>query len=94
MERSGDRFDVSVSLDEGATYESVANPDEGKDGFSELALGDSIELGIVMNGHNGGASTGTARVVDITLNGVDAIAAAVEPGGKLATTWAAIRVDK
>jgi len=93
MERSGDRFDVSVSLDEGATYASVANPDEGKEGFSEVALGDSIELGIAINGHNAGATIGTATVVDITLDGLD-VYADVEPAGKLATTWGTIRAAR
>ncbi|MAF11522.1 hypothetical protein CMK11_13820 [Candidatus Poribacteria bacterium] len=89
IERTGIQYDVWLSLDEGGTWESVEVPAEGKAGFSELDLGETHELGIAINGHNAGGTTGTATVVDITLNGQDAFA--VEPAGKLATEWGRLK---
>jgi hypothetical protein len=92
MKRTGDLYEVWVSLDEGATYESVENAAEGKAGFSEIVLDRTHELGIAINGHNAGGTVGTATVVDITLNGQDAFA--VEPVGKLTTEWGRLKVGQ
>lgn len=91
--RAGDLFTASVSFDGGATYESIANPDEGKEDNTTLALPDPVVVGIAINGHNAGATTGTAKVVDIKIDGVGAFGdgAAVKPDGKLTTTWARLK---
>jgi hypothetical protein len=91
--RQGDLFTVSLSFDGGATYQSVANPDEGKEDNTTLALPDPVVVGIAINGHNAGATTGTAKVVDIKINGVDAFGevTAVKPAGKLVTTWSELK---
>ena len=43
----------------------------------------------LINGHNGGATTGTAKVTDIFLNNQDTFP--VEPKGKLSSVWDKIR---
>ena len=90
MTREGNLFTAWVSLDGGKTFESVEDVADGKKGTSTIALIDPVVLGIAINGHNSGATTGTATVVDIVINGESAFA--VEPNGKLATTWSELRV--
>ena len=87
--REGDLFTASVSFDGGATYQSIENPDEGKTDNTTLALPDPVVVGIAINGHNSGGTTGTAKVVDITIDGMNAFA--VESAGKLVTTWSALK---
>ena len=91
--RQGDLFTASVSFDGGATYQSVANPAAEKLDNTTLALPDPVVVGIAINGHNAGATTGTAKVVDIKINGVDAFGevSAVKPAGKLVTTWSRLK---
>ncbi len=89
MVREGDIFTASLSFDGGKTYESVEDAADGKAGFTELAFKDPVVLGIAINGHNAGQTTGTATVVDIRLNGEDTFA--VEASGKLATMWAELK---
>jgi len=90
--RTGDLFTFSLSFDGGATYQSVANPDEGKEDNTTLALPDPVVVGIAIGGHNAGETTGTATVTDLKINGELAFGtSAVEPGGKLVTTWSALK---
>ena len=88
--REGDLFTASLSFDGGQTYQSVANPDADKTDNTTLALPDQVVVGIAINGHNGGLTTGTAIVADIMVDGEPA---AVEPASKLSTTWAQLKVQ-
>jgi hypothetical protein len=87
--RKGDLFTASVSFDGGKKYESIADPADGKEDNTKLKLKDPVILGIAINGHNSGQTTGTATVVDIKIDGKNAFA--VEPVGKLTTTWATVK---
>ena len=90
MIKEVDLFTVSVSLDGGKNFESVANPVEGKLDNSTLLLEDPYILGIAASGDEDGlAITTTATVVDIFIDGIDTFA--VEPSGKLVTTWSALK---
>lgn len=86
--REGDLFTASVSFDGGASYQSIAAGDKLDN--TTLALDDPVVVGIAINGHNAGATTGTATVVDIKVNGQDVISA-VDSAGKLVKTWAALK---
>lgn len=88
--REGDLFTASVSLDRGKTFESIANPAEGKEDNTTLALEDPVILGIAASGDEDGMPiTTTATVTNVFINGINAFA--VEPGSKLTTTWADIK---
>jgi hypothetical protein len=87
--REKDLFTASVSFDGGKTYQSIADPADGKEDHVTLELKDPVILGIAINGHNSGQTTGTATVTDIKINGKNAFA--VEPTGKLAVTWAMLK---
>ena len=50
---------------------------------------DPVYVGIAINGHNGGVTTGITKVTDIFLNNPDTFA--VEPKGKLSLVWGKIR---
>ncbi len=89
--REGDLFTASVSFDGGATYESIAVPADEKEDNTTLALPDPVVVGIAINGHNAGATTGTATVVDIKINGQDVLTA-VDPNGKMAAKWSELKV--
>jgi hypothetical protein len=86
--REGDLFTASLSFDGGATYQSVAAGDKVDN--TTLALDDPVVVGIAINGHNAGATTGTATVVDIKVDGQNVISA-VDSAGKLVKTWAALK---
>jgi hypothetical protein len=88
--REGDLFTAWVKPAGAKDFVSVENKAEGKEGTSTLALEDPVVLGIAINGHNpGGGTTGTAKVVDIKINGKYVFA--VEPADKLATTWSKLK---
>jgi hypothetical protein len=70
-------------------FVSVEDQADGKAGDSTLALQDPVVLGIAINGHNSGGSTGTAKVVNIRINGENVFA--VESTGKLATKWSELK---
>ncbi len=90
--REGDLFTASLSFDGGANWQSIENPAEGKEDNTTLALTDPVVLGIAINGHNAGQTTGTAKVTNIKITGGGISGAtAVEPVGKLSITWAAIK---
>ena len=89
MVREGDLFTCSLSFDGGATWTSIANPDEGKEDNTTVAFTDPVVLGIAINGHNTGQTTGTATVTNIKITGGGVTP--VEPAGKLNTTWAAVK---
>jgi hypothetical protein len=86
--REGELFTASLSFDGGATYQSIAAGDKVDN--TTLALDDPVVVGIAIAGHNAGATTGTAEVVDIKVNGQDVISA-VDSAGKLVRTWAALK---
>ena len=48
-----------------------------------------VYVGIAINGHNGGATTGTAKVTNIFLNHQDTFP--VQPAGKLSSVWGQIK---
>ena len=85
--REGDLFTASVSFDGGQNYESIAAGDKLDN--VELALPDPVVVGIAINGHNAGVTTGTAKVIDIKIDGVNTFA--VDSAGKLATTWSMLK---
>jgi hypothetical protein len=90
--REGDLFTASVSLDGGKTFESIADPGDGKEDNTTLELEDPVILGIAASGDEDGLTiTTTATVTDIFINGVNAFA--VEPASKLATTWSALKIS-
>ena len=88
--REGDLFTASLSFDEGATWQSIADPADGKEDHTTLAFTDPVVLGIAINGHNGGQTTGRAVIADVVIDG-GGIATAVEPAGKAATTWGELK---
>ena len=88
--REGDLFTASVSFDRGKTFESIANPAEGKEDNTTLELEDPVILGIAASGDEDGITiTTTATVTDVFINGINAFA--VEPASKLVTTWSALK---
>ncbi len=87
--REGDLFTASVSFDRGQSYVSVENPAEDKTDNTTLAIPDPVVVGIAINGHNAGATTGTATVTNFMING--SLVTAVEPVGKMSTTWAELK---
>jgi len=87
--REGDLFTASLSFDGGQSYESVANPAEDKEDNTTLAIPDPAVVGIAIAGHNAGATTGTAEIIDFKINGN--LVTAVEPVGKMTTTWAELK---
>jgi len=91
--RTGDLFTVSVSFDGGTTYQSIANPDEGKEDNTTVVFQDPVIVGIALNGNVSDdiTSTATAKIADIMIDGVDVISA-VAPAGKLATTWSSMKI--
>jgi len=93
MTREGNLFSVWVSIDGGKTFNTIENPnaDPAKETTSTIELEDPVVLGIAMNGNelNGNVSTATAKIVDIIINGENAFA--VQPMGKLATTWSHVK---
>ena len=82
--REGDVFTASLSLDGGKTYESIAFGDKLDN--TELKITDPVVVGFALCGKGLVGGTGIATVVDIKINGRKAFA--VEPAGKLSTTWA------
>lgn len=91
--REGDLFTASVSFDRGKTFESIANPAEGKEDHTTLELKDPVILGIAASGDEDGVPiTTTATVTDIFINGVNTLAV-VNPASKLSTTWASIKAQ-
>lgn len=88
--REGDLFTASVSLDRGKTFESIADPADGKEDNTTLELKDPVILGIAASGDEDGIPiTTTATVTDVFINGINAFA--VKPASKLATTWSALK---
>ena len=85
--RKKDKFTASVSFDRGKTFKSIEAGD--KKDFSSIVFDDPVYVGIAINGHNGGATTGTAKVTDILLNNQDTFP--VQPVGKLSSVWGRIR---
>jgi|TARA_B100000586_G_scaffold104680_1_gene75007 hypothetical protein len=67
--RKGDLFTVSVSFDRGKKFQSIKAGD--KLDTSKVKLKDPVIVGIAINGHNSVATTGTATVTDIFLDGSD-----------------------
>jgi len=85
--RKKDKFTASVSFDRGKTFKSIAAGD--KKDVSSIVFTDPVYVGIAINGHNGGATTGTAKVIDIFLNDQDTFP--VELVGKLGSVWGQIK---
>ena len=67
--RKSDLFTVSVSFDRGKKFQSIKAGD--KLDTSKVKLKDPVIVGIAINGHNSVATTGTATVTDIFLDGSD-----------------------
>lgn len=88
--RTGDLFTAWVSFDGGQTYQTVADPADGKAGEATVVLPDPVVVGIALAGHNAGLTTGTARIADIKINGE---LTSVEPVAKMTTTWAELKVE-
>jgi len=85
--REGDLFTASISLDGGKTYESItdgANLDN-----IEFQMDDPVIVGLALCGKGNDGITATATIVDIKIDGKDAMA--VKPSGKLTTAWGAIK---
>lgn len=87
--REGDLFTASLSFDGGVTWQSIENPNEDKTDNATVELEDPVVLGIAINGHNSGQTTGTATVTNIEITGGGV--AAVEPAEKLSTTWGTLK---
>lgn len=88
--REGDLFTASVSFDRGKTFESIADPADGKEDHATLKLEDSVILGIATSGDEDGVSiTTTATITDVFINGINAFA--VEPLGKAMRIWGHIK---
>lgn len=87
--REGNLFTAWVKVAGARDFESVEDLEDEKEGFTELALEDPVVFGIAISGHNAGGSTGTAKVVNIKINGMSAFA--VGSAGKLATTWSNVK---
>ncbi len=90
MVREGDVFTASVSLDGGKTYESI---DDGVGSLDnvEFAFDDPMIVGFALSGnlHDNKLVKATGTVVDILINGANALA--VQPAGKLVTQWAHLK---
>lgn len=85
--REGDLFTASISLDGGKTYESItagANLDN-----IEFQMDDPVIVGLALCGKGNFGVTATATIVDVKIDGKDAMA--VKPSGKLTTAWGAIK---
>ena len=67
--RKGDLFTASVFFDRGKKFLSIKAGD--KLDTSKVKLKDPVIVGIAINGHNSVATTGTATVTDIFLDGSD-----------------------
>ena len=88
--RKGDLFTASVSFDRGKKFQSIEAGD--KLDTSKVKLTDPVIVGIAINGHNSGATTGTATVTDIFLDGFDTFA--VEAEDKLAVVWGELKITE
>ena len=85
--REGDVFTASISLDGGKTYESIADGDNLDN--IELKFDDPVIVGFALCGKGNFGVTATATLVDIKINGQDALA--VSPTSKLTTTWGTVK---
>lgn len=85
--REGNLFTASLSLDGGKTYESIAFGDKLDN--VEVNLTDPVFMGFALCGKGLVAGTGVATVVDIKIDGKNALA--VEPDNDLITTWAGVK---
>ena len=85
--REGDTFTASVSPDGGKNYQSIAVDDKLDN--TTLVFTDPVVVGFALCGKGGIGAEAIATVVDIKINGEDAIA--VESAGKLVTTWAELK---
>lgn len=91
--REGDLFTASVSFDRGKTFESIADPADGKEDHTTLELEDPVILGIAASGDEDGIPiTTTATITDIFINGKNALAV-VKPAGNLESTWGKIKAQ-
>ena len=92
--RKGDLFTCSLSFDGGTAWQSIAKGDK-KDNTT-VAFKGAVVVGIAINGHNAGKTTGTARVTNITIrgDGVPGGSTAVEVHGKLATRWGDLKTKR
>jgi len=94
MVREGDLFTCSLSFDGGATWQSVADPDDDKEDNTTVAFAEPVVVGIAINGHNAGQTTGTARIGNVKITGggvVPIVPDPVEPVGKVSITWATVK---
>ncbi|HIE26853.1 TPA: hypothetical protein EYP66_06165 [Candidatus Poribacteria bacterium] len=87
--REGDLFTGSLSFDGGKTWQSIAAPEHDKTDNQTVVFEDPVILGIAINGHNAGQTTGTAKITNIKITGGGVTP--VEPAGKASTTWAAVK---
>ncbi len=85
--REGDIFTASLSLDGGKTYESIAMGDKFDN--TTLAFADPVFVGFALCGKGLVGGTAVATVVDIKVNGKNALA--VKPADKLTTAWGLIK---
>ena len=85
--REVDTFTASVSVDGGKNYESIAVDD--KEDNKTLVLTDPIVVGFALCGKGVIDATAIATVVDIKINGENALA--VDSAGKLSATWAGLK---
>ena len=65
--RKGDLFTCSLSFNGGTAWQSIAKGDK-KDNTT-VAFKGAVVVGIAINGHKAGKTTGTARVNNITIRG-------------------------
>lgn len=86
--RSGDVFTASISMDGGATYESLADGLGSVDNV-EFAFADPLIIGFAICGKDSNPGVSTATVVDIKVDGQ--LVTAVQSEGKLLTTWAELK---
>ena len=91
--RKGELFTASLSFNGGTAWQSIAKGD--KKDSTTLTFKGAVIVGIAINGHNGGKTTGTARVTGITIegSGVPGGATPVEVHGKLATMWGSFKAE-
>ena len=87
-----DRRRVLALLLSGAVI-GDASAAEGKEDTTTVAFTDPVVVGIAMNGHNAGQTTGTARVTDIQITG-GGLPTTVEPAGKLTATWGNLKATR
>ena len=85
--REEDTFTASVSLDGGKNYQSIAVDDKLDN--TTLVFTDPVVVGFALCGKGGIGAEAVATVVDIKINGENALA--VGPDGKLAATWAGLK---